>query len=187
MLGTASVRLKRYFLNEDHRYFRYKGATPYAFVAPVKPACHLHTTSFGLPERRMISAARFPPTEEFACSPSDRFPEHVKHRNQEQSDTARSDHADEHRRADSGPRDLRCAGRHISGTSPRMNAIDVIRNRISAPRAAASFRPKPCPRCSLANSTIRVTYLESSEVSGRFTLMTMSASFSALTAAPAAS
>ena len=51
---------------------------------------------------------------------------HVKHRDQEQSDTARCDHADEHRRAHSVPRSaMRRSPR--PGTSPRMNAIDVIR------------------------------------------------------------
>ena len=57
------------------------------------------------------SASSFLPSEEFTCSLSDGFPEHVEHRNQEQSDTTRGDHADEHRRADGVPRDLRCAGR----------------------------------------------------------------------------
>ena len=51
------------------------------------------------------------PAEEFACPFSDGFPEDIEHRDQEQSDTARRDHADEDRRADGLPRNLRRAAR----------------------------------------------------------------------------
>src|SRR6187455_3387745 len=70
-----------------------------------------------------ISIGRFSLVKEFTCSLSDGFPEDVEHRNQEQSDTTRGDHADEHRRANGLARDLRCAAMNsgpLSGTQRRM-------------------------------------------------------------------
>src|SRR6187455_1720580 len=58
-----------------------------------------------------ISIGGFSLVKEFTCSLSDGFPEDVEHRDQEQSDTTRGDHADEHRRANGLARDLRCAAR----------------------------------------------------------------------------
>ena len=55
-----------------------------------------------------------------------------------------------------------------SGISPRIKAIEVIitaRNRIRAPRVAASTIDNPASRCSLANSTIRMPFFAASAIS----------------------
>ena len=56
----------------------------------------------------------------------------------------------------------------ISGTTPRMNANDVIRIGRSRSRAASSAASKigmPFSRFSFANSTIRIAFLAESPIS----------------------
>ena len=53
----------------------------------------------------------------------------------------------------------------ISGSTPRMNANDVMRigrSRSRAASTAASRIDMPCPRSSFANSTIRIAFFAAS-------------------------
>ena len=53
----------------------------------------------------------------------------------------------------------------ISGSTPRMNANDVMRigrSRSRAASTAASCSGMPCPRSSFANSTIRIAFFAAS-------------------------
>ncbi len=54
-----------------------------------------------------------------------------------------------------------------SGTTPRMNASDVIRigrNRSCAAATAASRKPFPASKFALANSTIRIAFFADSPI-----------------------
>ena len=74
---------------------------------------------------------------------------HIEHRDHEDADRARGDHAGEDGGSDAAPAELRCAMCDHQRSSPRMKATDVIitaRKRICAPRMAASVISCPASR-----------------------------------------